>query len=114
MRTAEMLINDLEKLRRELIWGRGTREQLDIVNAARDYVDRDVEPITPEGLEARGFERCASLWKRRVKDSVISELYWAKAAGMMAETHDCDQSAVPGCRTLAEVDALIRMLEGGT
>ena len=82
------------------------------VQEAIAHLQSHSQPITPEGLEARGFERDGvECWREFGKATL-----WHKPDTPLAPTAlltGVGSIPLPGVRTLGDVDDLIRMLEGG-
>ena len=86
------------------------------VQGAITHLEPHTQPITPEGLQARGFvwDMAYGLWLYRNVGPHEFILAWSETDGMRRWTPRAgDTSGFPGVRTLGDVDDLVRMLEGG-
>ena len=82
-----------------------------VADEAIAHLQPHTQPITPEGLEARGFTEDGCYL---IRESGEATMWFLKHDGSMQLEVEYDRYIpLPGVRTLGDVDDLIRMLEGG-
>lgn len=116
--TPAEIIEGLRGVSTSLLDEEFTVSESQALDAAIAHLQPHTQPITPEGLEVRGFELTdfmgEILYARWVSGGCqIVQDRGKGGYSYRIETIHAEDITLPGCRTLGDVDDLVRMLEGG-
>lgn len=113
--TPEEIIDGLRGVSTSLLDEEFTVSESQALDAAIAHLQPHTQPITPEGLEARGLERNGAFFGCSLQCGTKLHVPDRDAAGWaFLSLEGCDVVRfLPGVRTLGDVDDLVRMLEGG-